>query len=334
MAASLVKKEENAASGPRPIQLSRDSSQIVALLESVFGPNLNAEGERIRENGLGMNLSNLFTMQLNQWMTGVAPGFVWEEDGRIVGNASLLKAKQRYRYLVANVAVHPQYRRQGIGRELMKTVINYIREQGGRQVWLQVEHENEKAINLYRQLGFQAVGNVTTWDLSMRRVRELPLPAEQRAAGIIIRPLRRTEWRAAFALDQASFNPALNWPDPLAEDSYKGGFWRWLDNFLNGRRWETWVTADKNNRLTGMATIRSEWGLPHEVSIRVRPERQGQLERSLLAHILTRLRALSRQEVRLDHPADDAVLNQLLPQANFRLRRTLTTMRLDLTKKR
>ena len=58
---------------------------------------------------------------------------------------------------IANFAVSPACRRQGIGKYLLATSLEYIREQGGRQVFLEVRVSNIPAQNLYRQFGFNIV---------------------------------------------------------------------------------------------------------------------------------------------------------------------------------
>ena len=122
----------------------------------------------------------------------------------------------------------------------------------------------------------------------------------------------------------------LNWPEPLPKDTYKRSVWRSFENFLNGRRSEIWVTQDSSSQLTGLVSIWSEWGRPHQVALRVHPARRGELERPLLAKAIRRIGYLSHRNVRIAHPDDDDLTNQLLQEANFQPRRTLTHMSLDI----
>ena len=59
---------------------------------------------------------------------------------------------------VLNVAVAPAARRQGCGSHLLEVAIDYGIERGAEYVTLEVRSENEGAIELYRQRGFDAVG--------------------------------------------------------------------------------------------------------------------------------------------------------------------------------
>jgi hypothetical protein len=142
--------------------------------------------------------------------------------------------------------------------------------------------------------------------------------------------LAGNRWRDAFEVDRASLLPDLNWPEPLAPDAYKLGLWERFDNFVNGRQVETWVVEGNGQPLAGLAAIKTEWGKPHQLTLRVRPEFAGHLERPLLAKLLRRLSYLSRRNVRIDHREDDEITSNLLREANFSPKRTLTYMRLEL----
>lgn len=57
-----------------------------------------------------------------------------------------------------NIAVHPQFRRQGIGRNLITVLESKLRERGAVSLTLEVRCSNAPAIALYRELGFRQVG--------------------------------------------------------------------------------------------------------------------------------------------------------------------------------
>ncbi|GBD25754.1 Ribosomal-protein-alanine acetyltransferase [bacterium HR30] len=57
-----------------------------------------------------------------------------------------------------NLAVHPQYRRRGIGRALLEVVLESARQAGARLVTLEVHHDNEAAQGLYSAHGFVQTG--------------------------------------------------------------------------------------------------------------------------------------------------------------------------------
>lgn len=59
---------------------------------------------------------------------------------------------------IANVAVHPAYRRQGWGELLMRRLIPFCLAQGGNKMTLEVRKQNLAAYNLYIKLGFAPAG--------------------------------------------------------------------------------------------------------------------------------------------------------------------------------
>lgn len=318
--------------GPRPINLNKDVPQVIQLLELVFGHKLGGSGQHLFSGEAGFT-QPAFLWRLKPMSNKLALGYVWEEDGRIVGNATLLATRQKSRFLVVNVAVHPDYRRRGIARGLMQALIELTQAKQGREILLQVVKGNEAAVSLYADLRFQTLGHMTTWHNNVARLRDIESSISDYHPAQRIRELPRNWWKTAYQLDTRALPLDLNWPEPLPRDAYKLNFWRRMDNFLNGRHAEVWATTNEANQLTGLAGIWSEWGRPHQITLRIHPAWQGQLERPLLAKTIRRLRYLPRRSIRLEHPDDDKLTNELLREANFQPRRTLTHMRLDINTK-
>jgi ribosomal-protein-alanine N-acetyltransferase len=59
---------------------------------------------------------------------------------------------------ILNVAVHPDWRRRGIGRGLVEAVLEEAREEGAARDTLEVRRYNTPAIALYERLGIRGVG--------------------------------------------------------------------------------------------------------------------------------------------------------------------------------
>lgn len=57
-----------------------------------------------------------------------------------------------------NVAVHPDYRRQGIGETLIQSLVETLKEKGSHSLTLEVRASNDPAQKLYEKLGFTQVG--------------------------------------------------------------------------------------------------------------------------------------------------------------------------------
>ncbi len=332
MLATPVASAASPANGPRPINLAKDTRQVLDLLDLTFGPLHGPRGQRVLSDRVNIAYASSFSMRLNMVARGFVSGFVWEERGKIIGNVSLLSSEVPRRFLIANVAVHPDYRRRGIAVALMQEALQHIHNQGGQSVMLQVESDNAAAITLYQGLGFTILGTMNRWETNASRLR-VPAPAGNGLNQV--RPIGRHDWRAAYELDKASVDLDLNWPAPPTPDYYQVGFWHKLFDFLNGRRFETWVSEttsieDGQRQLTGLVTVSGEWGRPYWLRVRTDPSWRGKIEPFLLEKSLVRLKRLRVASIRANHPADDETLNQLLKEANFRIQRTLSFMRLSL----
>ena len=86
---------------------------------------------------------------LSLWLVAV-------DDGHLVGyigSQSVLGESD-----MMNVAVFPEYRRQGIGRMLVSQLVQHLREKGNRSLTLEVRASNAGAIALYESMGFVQVG--------------------------------------------------------------------------------------------------------------------------------------------------------------------------------
>ncbi|MCR4397901.1 MAG: ribosomal protein S18-alanine N-acetyltransferase [Firmicutes bacterium] len=59
---------------------------------------------------------------------------------------------------VTNIAVHPAYRRRGIGRRILTELMERAKSRGATRMTLEVRKSNEGAQRLYREMGFVARG--------------------------------------------------------------------------------------------------------------------------------------------------------------------------------
>jgi ribosomal-protein-alanine N-acetyltransferase len=59
---------------------------------------------------------------------------------------------------INNIAVHPDHRRRGMARRLLRNALHEARGRGCRRATLEVRPSNGAALRLYRQYGFVQVG--------------------------------------------------------------------------------------------------------------------------------------------------------------------------------
>src|SRR5689334_12615255 len=114
--------------------------------------------------------SGLLTMLLygaDRLLDGLEQGFVWIENGRLVGNVSVspanLPRSEGVGFIVANVAVHPDYQRQGLAHSLVMAALDLIRQKRADLALLQVDASNEVARRLYTRLGFRTQRTFIQW---------------------------------------------------------------------------------------------------------------------------------------------------------------------------
>ena len=89
-------------------------------------------------------------------LTGENGGLVAMDGERIVGYIGYLGVIDEYE--ITNVAVSPNYRRQGIGAALVRALWKKAEENGIVRVTLDVRPSNLPAVTLYEKLGFTPCG--------------------------------------------------------------------------------------------------------------------------------------------------------------------------------
>ncbi|MCL2497405.1 MAG: ribosomal protein S18-alanine N-acetyltransferase [Symbiobacteriaceae bacterium] len=86
----------------------------------------------------------------------VARYIVIENQGEILAYAGIWLILEEGH--ITNVAVHPKYRRQGLGRAVLERLLRLARCYGIQATTLEVRPSNLVAINLYLSFGFEITG--------------------------------------------------------------------------------------------------------------------------------------------------------------------------------
>lgn len=87
---------------------------------------------------------------------GIGVGFVCLSDGRVAAYGGMICAVDEGQ--ITNIAVHPDFRRRGMGDALVKALLRYAKDERLDTVTLEVRASNAAAIALYRRNGFAEVG--------------------------------------------------------------------------------------------------------------------------------------------------------------------------------
>jgi ribosomal protein S18 acetylase RimI-like enzyme len=320
--ASISKSLEISRTSPqlRLFDPRRDMQAVADLIELGFSETLDEDGRRYLNQmrtaansyhglgwiGMAMPLAN-FSMS----------GYVWEEGGRIIGNLSLipyLVGARRY-YLIANVVVHPDYRRQGIGRALTARAIEHARNAASPAAWLHVRVENAGAITLYESLGFIERARRTTW----RGLGEAPHAVL--ASGLTITPRQNQHWSLQRSWLQVNYPQELAWNLPLNLNHLRPGPLGSLTRFFNDVFITQWA-VQHDGQMAGVISWQSRHGQPNLLWLAAPRKADESAIQALLLH--ARRDIPSHLPLALDYPAGQS--ETAIQSAGFRNHQTLIWM--------
>jgi ribosomal protein S18 acetylase RimI-like enzyme len=315
-------------SGVRPFDIGRDLRPVAELIADAFAHELDPRGSAaLREMRIMSHVGALLKL-LNR-STGefddIFGGFVWVEEGNVVGNVTVQKADSSgVRWQIANVAVAPAFRGRGISRQLMLSALDYIADNGGDWAVLQVYAQNQIARNLYQQLNFEEVGGNV--DLRLERVptledRQLP-PLQSFSAD---------QWQSLYELVNNQQSGQMQWWRPprridfqiTFEQLVAEWFWRTV-----GRK-QVYRRCIQTTRRFDAAVVltASHWRSAHQLQFWVQPDHYGHYEAELLRWALVTLQEYPRWPVLLTLSAQHGAGIAAARQVGFQEQQTLLTMR-------
>lgn len=308
MVARTVSQSKTTFRGIRPFRASTDLYGVARLLEEAFRGEHRFPFSHIpwmREIGIF-----LWTLSYFPAFPETFQGFVWIEDGRVVGNVTITRDETRSDwYYISNVAVKKEYQRRGIARALMQAALEHIRRQHATRVRLNVRPRNEGAIKLYQDLGFKTLEMRGEWILSALPLhfspqRSTDLRAWQPNDARAVRELLR----AVTPLDIRPFHARVfepEWDERLGE---------WLGDVCFARMTQRWV-LEREYRLAALLLVRAHtWQSPHRIIIETHPDFRGRVEDDLLLAAWQMLVPFPSREIRAEasslHPELIAVLER------------------------
>jgi len=316
----------------RSLNPARDLAQVVALVEEAFAGEINPEGRKaLKELKLVSRLGPLLWVldRIDPEFHRYMQGFVWVEEGRVVGNVtvSCLDPYAR-RWQISNVAVEPAYRRRGIARRLMEAALDLARREGGEWALLRVRTDNAPALHLYQSLGFRQMATVAELQLpQVGEVTPLSLPH------FALRPRSYGEWRKEYELATEAIPRELQWFYPLREERFfvppDERLTRWLGDLLLGRRTYR-LAVEKEGRFIATLTVKADPRREHTLDLMVHPSYRGRLERMLVSQALNILKGHPPGRVFISHPTAHREAIEALKEYGFSELRVLALMRLKL----
>jgi len=262
-----------------------------------------------------------WTAMTSEWASVPLSGFVWEQDGRVVGNVSLIPynvRRQRF-YLIANVAVHPDYRRQGVARLLTIRALERARQRRMASVWLHVRETNATAVKLYQDLGFSEHTRRTTWNNKPGYSNGLISP------GLEFIPLRARHWQEQREWLKNDYPREFCWHLRINSNMLRPGLLGWFDRLMNNVYIKQWG-ALLDGRLLGAASLYAPVSGSNELWLAIPPDGDESVAQGLLLHARQHLHP--KRSLILDYPARR--FDQAIQAAGFSEHQTLIWMSLSL----
>ncbi len=306
----------------RPVDSLRDLRVIADLIELCFQDTLDLEGQDYLRELRSTAESARFLSWASPFLEDdLGSGYVWEEQGRIVGNVSMIPIQSRGRncLLIANVAVHPEFRKRGIGRTLTSVAIEYARQRKIYAAWLQVRQDNAVAVNLYRSLGFTNHSYRTTWDSNSS------LPYFQAPGGLWLGLRRSQHWPQQRAWLERLYPAELSWHLAIDWQAMQPGIRGSLHRLFMLNYPRHWI-VERDDQLLGAVSWLQTNARSDTLLLALPPLANQEAVQALLQY--ARQQIYTRRPLSINFPAglaDDAIR-----LAGFRPEHTLIWMELPL----
>jgi ribosomal protein S18 acetylase RimI-like enzyme len=304
----------------RRVDMRRDLAQVADLVELCFYDTLDPEGRQyLNEMRRAAQNTSLMSWATNLIDEAPMPpsGYVWEQDGRLVGNLSLIPISWRGKkaYMIANVATHPDYRGRGIAMALTTVALKYAQEHGSASVWLQVRTDNPSAIHIYHANGFIERLRRTSWYSGPNS----PQPEDK--AGLIISPRQSRHWKQQREWLQRSYPTELTWNIPFDWNMFRPDLWGKVYRTFTLEYLRHW-SVERDGQLKGVLSWKHSGGLTDTIWLALPQEADKGATLALIAE--TRDSIQKTQPLSLNYPAGEA--EDVLKLAGFYAHQTLIWM--------
>lgn len=312
----------------RSFDASCDLNDVANLVELCFADTLDADGRRYIQQmrSAARNPRYLrWAMNFAENISMPLAGYVWEENGKLVGNLSIIPLTNQGQrvYLIANVAVEDSYRRQGIARALTVAALEDVQRRGAKTVWLQVRDGNPPALHLYQTLGFEERTRRTTWE-SMQGSLEASF-SNMRKPPTNITMSRHTShaWSQQQRWLEQTYPPHVIWHLPLNTKVLQPGLSGFFYRLFSGARQQQWAALREKTLLGVISWTPGTVHIDH-LWLATAPEHEDTAIRTLLPH--ARRHLPERRNLNLNYPAGRGV--QAFRDAGFQIHQTLIWMEL------
>lgn len=215
----------------RKITSRKDYRPMADLIEDSFREFLDPDGrafiEELRRSGAPekFGLADAFLELIFGSPTFLIEGYVClNEKNRIIGTVHLLPINppEGSSYLIVNVCVLKEYRKQGIANALLRSALRYAENRSASAIYLQVRDGNPDVVHLYEKLGFETVTVRRTWVKTGLSAEDLGTARRERTIVESPGESERDDFNRAFRI---AYPPELRWE--MGYDAHLFEFSRW-----------------------------------------------------------------------------------------------------------
>jgi ribosomal protein S18 acetylase RimI-like enzyme len=136
---------------------SKDKAQLIQFMNLMYQELFPNQKDF---NHLNITVDQYFSTETPLWWIETehnlspTPNLILPIAGLWMGNAIDQINGSRYSHIFL-LYVIPEYRRRGIAKILLQQAESWAKTRGDRQIGLQVFPQNQAAVNLYQNMGFQ-----------------------------------------------------------------------------------------------------------------------------------------------------------------------------------
>jgi len=211
----------------RLLQLPDDLLTMAEMAEEIWQypehPEWNVQQDEAKSAiESAKNLRRIWPLvRLFQWLSprlrDLVRGYVWEENGQIVGFTNANRQGGAQTWYMATVGVLPAYRGKGIAQKLVAATVELIHKRGGSRILLDMTDGNVPAYKLYEKLGFVRYSSSSRYTAT----RDQPPPATPLPEGYRQESLDYADWQPRYELEKRAIPAALQAYEPVERSRYQ-----------------------------------------------------------------------------------------------------------------
>jgi ribosomal protein S18 acetylase RimI-like enzyme len=301
---------------------STDIGQMAELIDLCFGQQMDPDGKKYliylrnlarEKHPLVASLSDSFS-----YSTSI-DGFVCKVRERLIGNVNISPYQDGKNQIlfISNVAVHPDFRNQGVASRLIQQVIDYASQSKYSSLWLQVRKENEIAYRIYLSIGFKKWGIRDTW------VKQpTPLRIDEKLPNLLIIKRRLADWEKQAEWLKAIYPEEIQWQLEISPSNLKPQIWQWITNSIAGRYFLHWSFVSQQ-QLVGVITWQPSYHFADQLWLAARNGFEDQIIADAFPFIQNQLNL--KKPLLINLP--EGIGSHALPEVEFEKMHTLKWMK-------